>query len=305
MSPSPSVPHQLVQVPLLKEKKIRLCVKRLDLISADLSGNKWYKLKYNLEEAKRQGHKMLLTFGGAYSNHIFATAAGAHIYNIPSIGIIRGEETLPLNPTLSAALKLGMNLRYLSRSDYRNKESPDFLDHLKEDFGDFFLIPEGGTNSLAIKGTKEILNDQDFKADMICTSIGTGGTMAGLLATAHAGQKVVGFSSLKGEFMLQEVHNLLQKHNILPSCSFDILQQYHFGGYAKFTEELILFMMDFTQRTGIPLDPIYTGKMMFGIMDEIRKGNIPQGSSILAIHTGGLQGISGFNIINGTKLPLL
>jgi 1-aminocyclopropane-1-carboxylate deaminase len=289
---------------LLREKNIRLLVKRLDLISSDLSGNKWFKLKYNLKEAKKQHHKLLLTFGGAFSNHIYATAAGAHIHGISSIGIIRGEETQPLNPTLSAVLKLGMKLRYLSRSDYRNKESPGFVEHLKEKYGNFYLIPEGGTNSLAIEGTKEILGDEDLKADIICTSIGTGGTLAGLLATAHAGQKVVGFSALKGEFIHQEVHRLLQRHYILPVCTFDIFHQYHFGGYAKYSEELIRFMMDFTYRTGIPLDPIYTGKMMYGIMDAIQKDIIPQGSTVLAVHTGGLQGISGFNTIHGTKLPL-
>lgn len=302
--PSLSIPNQQIHLPPLQEKNIQLFIKRLDLIHSDVSGNKWYKLKYNLAEAKRQGHTQLLTFGGAYSNHIYATAAGAQIAGLNAIGVIRGDDLLPRNPTLSFAQASGMKLEYLSRSDYRNKDSFLILEQLKAKFGEFYLLPEGGTNALAILGTQEILKEDDFEMDIICTSLGTGGTLAGILATAKASQKVMGFSSLNGDFIHQDIHNLLKKYGIKPSCAYEILIQYHFGGYARFNSELIQFIHSFKSSTGIILDPVYTGKMMYGLLNQINNGSIPEGSRILAIHSGGLQGIAGFNIRNGTKLPL-
>ena len=304
MLPSLSIPNQQIHLPPLQEKNIQLFIKRLDLIHSDVSGNKWYKLKYNLAEAKRQGHTQLLTFGGAYSNHIYATAAGAQIAGLNAIGVIRGDDLLPRNPTLSFAQASGMKLEYLSRSDYRNKDSFLILEQLKAKFGEFYLLPEGGTNALAILGTQEILKEDDFEMDIICTSLGTGGTLAGILATAKASQKVMGFSSLNGDFIHQDIHNLLKKYGIKPSCAYEILIQYHFGGYARFNSELIQFIHSFKSSTGIILDPVYTGKMMYGLLNQIKNGSIPEGSRILAIHSGGLQGIAGFNIRNGTKLPL-
>jgi 1-aminocyclopropane-1-carboxylate deaminase len=197
-----------------------------------------------------------------------------------------------------------MKLEYLSRSNYRNKDSFLILEQLKAKFGEFYLLPEGGTNALAILGTQKILKEDDFEMDIICTSVGTGGTLAGILATAKASQKVMGFSSLKGDFIHQDILTLLKKYEIKPSCDYEILIQYHFGGYAKFNSELIQFIHSFKSSTGIILDPIYTGKMMYGLLNQIKNGNISEGSRILAIHSGGLQGIAGFNIRNGTKLPL-
>jgi 1-aminocyclopropane-1-carboxylate deaminase/D-cysteine desulfhydrase-like pyridoxal-dependent ACC family enzyme len=286
----------------LKKKDIHLTVKRLDCIHPEISGNKWFKLKYNLLEAKEQGHHQLLTFGGAYSNHIYATAAAAKSVGLNSIGIIRGSEIMPLNPTLSYAKAAGMHLHYLSRSAYREKSSA-YLNTLKEKFGDFYLLPEGGTNALAVKGSMEILQENDFEAEVICASIGTGGTVGGLLSTAKTSQKVMGFSSLKGEFVPAEIQKLIREYGITPGCRYDILTQYHFGGYAKFTPELISFIHDFKDSTGIPLDPVYTAKMMFGLLDLIKTGTIPAGSKILAVHSGGLQGIEGFNKRYGTDLP--
>jgi 1-aminocyclopropane-1-carboxylate deaminase len=294
--------YDVIDLPELKQRIIQLTIKRLDQKHPEIQGNKWYKLKYNLEEAKKQKHQRLLTFGGAYSNHLFATAAAAKQAGMTSIGIIRGEETLPLNPTLAGATAAGMKLHYLSRSAYREKTSPEFINELKAAYGDFYLIPEGGTNALAIEGTKEILEEQDLGFDFICTSVGTGGTMAGLLASASPSQKVLGFSSLKGDFMAKEIQLLLDKFAIDPACNHQIINAYHFGGYGKYKPELIDFIHNFKQKTGIPLDPIYTGKMMFGIWDMIKREMIPEGSQILALHTGGLQGIRGFNLRNGTDL---
>lgn len=304
MSHSLPVPYQLVDLPSLSNNNIQLTVKRLDQVHAEISGNKWYKLKYNIEEAKRLRHTQVLTFGGAYSNHIYATAAAAKLSGLKAIGVVRGEESLPLNETLAAAKALGMEFHYLSRSEYREKKSLMVLEQLKAKFGDFFLVPEGGTNALAIKGAMEILEGKDFEADIICSSIGTGGTFAGLLATAIPEQQIWGFSALKGEFIHQEIQRLLLENQISPLCKYKIISDFHFGGYAKFTQELIDFIQHFRGIAGIPLDPIYTGKMMYGLLELVKNGNIPEGSKILAIHTGGLQGIRGFNKRNNTQLSI-
>jgi 1-aminocyclopropane-1-carboxylate deaminase len=268
-----------------------------------VSGNKFFKLKYNIEEAKRLGKDTLLTFGGAFSNHIHATAAAAKIKGFRSIGIIRGEETFPLNPTLLSANSNGMHLEYVNREDYRKKSQNAFLEALSKKFGEFYLIPEGGTNSLAIQGTKEILEGIDEDFTHIATSIGTGGTFAGLVENIKSHQEMLGFSSLKGDFIHSEINNLLIENHIQPKGKFRVFDNYHFGGYGKMKPELIEFMHWYYLHTQIPLDPVYTGKMMCGIFDLIKKDYFDKGSHILAIHTGGLQGIAGFNKRFGVQLP--
>lgn len=290
--------------PLWKDKAIRFSVKRLDQIHHLASGNKFFKLKYNLIQAKNEGKKTVLTFGGAFSNHIYATAAAAESEGLGSIGIIRGEETLPLNPTLRSAMERGMKIHYLNRETYRKKTDPNFLEKLREEFGDFFLIPEGGTNIYAIEGTSEILLEPDRTYTHIGTPIGTGGTFIGLAASITYAQTLLGFSSLKGEFIHSEIEDLLQIFKVKPNGSFSIMDSYHFGGYGKSNEELLHFIRWFYQEFGIPLDPVYTGKMMFGLIDLIKNNHFPSGSNILAIHTGGLQGLAGFNDRFGLSLPL-
>jgi 1-aminocyclopropane-1-carboxylate deaminase len=287
---------------LLKEKGIRLSIKRLDQVHPLASGNKFYKLKYNLIEAKRLRKKVLLTFGGAYSNHIFAVATAAKKLGFDSIGVIRGEEHAPLNPTLDFAKSCGMRFLYLSREDYRIKSSTAITEKLKEEFGEFYLIPEGGTNELAIKGTKEIMDESSFCFSHITTSIGTGGTFAGILASLLKEQKLLGFSALKGDFIHGEIESLLSKFGV--SGDYQIFNQFHFGGYGKTNQELIEFIRWFYRQFQIPLDQVYTGKMMFGIWELIRKDFFIPGSHILAVHTGGLQGIAGYNQKFGTALPL-
>jgi 1-aminocyclopropane-1-carboxylate deaminase len=295
---------QEINHPLLEQKGIRLAVRRLDKVHDLVSGNKFFKLKYNLEEAKKQRFTTLLTFGGAFSNHIHATATAAKLEGFRSIGIIRGEETNPLNPTLSFAKSEGMQLDYYSREDYRKKSEDSFIERLREKFGNFYLIPEGGTNALAIKGTKEILSAVDSDFSHITCPIGTGGTFAGLGESILSHQKLLGFSSLKGEFIQKEIKDLLEEHKLHPKGQFQIFDNYHFGGYGKYKSELIEFMHWFYAQTQIPLDPIYTGKMMFGIFDLIKNDYLERGSNILAIHTGGLQGIVGFNQRFEMDLPL-
>ena len=269
-----------------------LTLKREDLIHPIVSGNKFRKLKYNLEEAKRQNKKTLLTFGGAFSNHIAATAAAGKEFGFKTIGVIRGDELINKvdeNPTLKYAKSCQMKLHFISRIDFRGKDSEGFIQELISEFGDFYLIPEGGTNQLAIKGCEEILGLEDSKFDFICCSAGTGGTVSGLINSSSAHQKVLAFSALKGNFLREEIHKFAKREN------WELLAEYHFGGYGRISEDLITFINDFNREFKIPLDPIYTGKMLFGITDLIKKDYFPAQSKILAVHTGGLQGILGMN----------
>ncbi|SMG52153.1 1-aminocyclopropane-1-carboxylate deaminase [Marivirga sericea] len=263
---------------------------RLDKIHLGASGNKFFKLKYNFMEAEKKGLKKILTFGGAFSNHIAATAISAKACGFESIGIIRGEEVS--NPTLELAKENGMLLHFISREEYRAKEEERGLKELGAKFDHPYIIPEGGTNELAISGTKEIHQYIPDDYGLISTCFGTGGTIAGLIKGKSAKQKLLGFSVLKGEWPEQEIEKLLEGSK---EENWEIKTQYHFGGYAKWQPELIDFIQDFYKKTSIALDPIYTGKMMYGLMMELEKGNIKSDQKILAIHSGGLQGVAGFN----------
>ena len=272
---------------LIDQPEIHLDLKRLDLIHPHISGNKFYKLKYNLQHAKQLGQDTLITFGGAFSNHIAATAYAAHYFGFNSIGIIRGEELADqrLNHTLATASQFGMQLEFINRQDYRNKEQPDFLAELQSRFPNAYIIPEGGTNSLAIQGCKEILSEQDRQNyDVICCAVGTGGTITGLIESSHFNQNILGFSALKGDFLTSDVTHLTAKKN------WKIIDEYCCGGYAKTSAQLIEFIQFFEKQYQIPLEPIYTGKMLFGIFDLIEKAYFPPHTRILAIHSGGLQG---------------
>lgn len=289
--------NQQIFLPFLEEKKVELYIKREDKIHPFVSGNKFRKLKYNILEAKKQQQETLLTFGGAFSNHILATAVAGNLAGLKTIGVIRGEEladdlqkTFDTNSTLKQAHENGMEFHFVSRADYRGKATESFINLLKEKFGDFYVIPEGGTNNLAIKGCEEILTEEDSEFDTICVAIGTGGTISGLINSAKNHQKVIGFPALKGDFLQQEIERLTTKRE-----NWSLLNAYHFGGYAKYNETLISFINQFYKATNIPLDPIYTGKMVFGIADVIKKDYFSENSKILIIHTGGLQGIEGVN----------
>ena len=282
--------NQLINV--VFPRNISLSIKREDLLHPIISGNKFRKLKYNLAEAKNQNHKVLLTFGGAFSNHIVAVAGAGKEFGFETIGIIRGEELqdkIAENPSLLQAQQLGMKFVFISREDYRLKETHDFIEHLRKEFGDFYLLPEGGTNELAIKGCEEILAESDSEFTHVCTSIGTGGTITGIINSSSTNQKIIGFSSLKGDFLQKDIAKFANKNN------WSVHTDFHFGGYGKVTEELIHFINDFYLKYKIHLDPIYTGKMMFGIINLIENNYFPPNSKILAIHTGGLQGIAGMN----------
>ena len=276
-----------------EKRGIKLFLKREDLLHSQISGNKWRKLKYNLQAAIDQGQKKLLTFGGAYSNHIYATAAAAKEVGLDSIGVIRGERSEPLNATLAFAEQAGMHLHFVSRSLYREKEEAFFIKNIHEQFGDFYLVPEGGSNTLAVKGCTEIVEEIDTEFDYLCTAVGTGGTIAGLIASEQKA-KVIGFSALKGDFLQNDVKKLLNEYSYAGNVNWLINNEYHFGGYAKFKPELIDFIKSFKQKHNIQLDPVYTGKMLFGIYDLIEKDYFDNDSTIVALHTGGLQGLAGF-----------
>lgn len=272
---------------LIDTAPVRLDVKRLDLIHPQISGNKFYKLKYNLIEAQKRGCARILTFGGAFSNHIAATAYAAHRFNFQSIGIIRGEELAarPLNPTLSTAQALGMQLEFISRAQYRQKDQPEFIQALMQHYPNTYIVPEGGTNALAIQGSKEILSSFDREQyDLICCAVGTGGTLSGLIESSAESQQLLGFSALKGTFLSEQIRGLTQKTN------WKITDDYCFGGYAKSSPRLLNFMASFEEHYQIPLEPIYTAKMLYGLFDLIEQQAFAQGIRILALHTGGLQG---------------
>nr|WP_217902822.1 pyridoxal-phosphate dependent enzyme [Flavobacterium sp. J49] len=278
----------------IKNSDITLYLKREDLLHPYLSGNKYRKLKYNLVQAKAQNKTTLLTFGGAFSNHILAVAASGKEMGFQTIGVIRGEELRDIiaeNPTLQKAQDFGMVFEFVSRAAYRDKNRADFNKMLEDKYGDFYLLPEGGTNDLAIKGCEEILTQADESFDYICCAVGTGGTISGIINCSKSSQQVLGFPALKGDFLKEDICKFVQNPN------WELVTDYHFGGYAKVTPELVCFINDFYQKHQISLDPIYTGKMVYGIFDLIEKGWFSKGAKILLIHTGGLQGIAGMNML--------
>lgn len=255
-------------------------------------------MKYNLLQAKAENQEILLTFGGAYSNHIAAVAYAGKEQGFKTIGIIRGDELgakIGDNPTLKFAQECGMQFEFVTRESYRHKTNLDFIEKLREKFGSFYLVPEGGTNEYAIKGCEEILTEEDAKFDYVCLAVGTGGTISGIINSALPHQKVLGFPALKGDFLTDEIRRFVHKEN------WSLITDYHFGGYGKVSEELIQFINQFFKQTQVLLDPVYTGKMVFGVMDLIQKNYFADNSKILLIHTGGLQGIQGMNTLLKSK----
>lgn len=266
---------------------VRLLLKRDDLIHADLPGNKWRKLKYNLEAAQAAGASRLLTFGGAYSNHIRAVAAAGALYGFDTLGVIRGEAYDPLNPSLQLAVDHGMRLTYLDRQTYRRKLDPDVIAGLRREFGDFHLVPEGGSNALAVRGCAELIGEITEEFDIICCGVGTGGTLAGIAAGLRPGQRAIGFSSLKGgDFLSDDVVALQHEALGEVTANWEIETSYHFGGYAKSTPELDAFIGDFESRHGLRLDWVYVAKMMSGVFDLAAQSRFAAGTTIVAVVTG-------------------
>ena len=266
---------------------IVVSVKRIDLVHPHIAGNKFYKLKYNLQAAREQGKTLLISFGGAYSNHIHALAHAAHEYGFQAIGIIRGQELVKqaLNPTLQDAANLGMRFEFISRSDYRQKHTPEFLQAVLSRHPNAYIIPEGGCNDLAIQGCTEILSDAD-KSDfeVICCAVGTGGTLAGLINASAAQQRLIGYAALKTDHLNAEIMHMTHKRQ------WQVFSEEVFGGYGRFNAELLDFIANTQARNDLPLDPIYTGKAFYRLSQHIAEGLFAPNSRILFIHTGGLQG---------------
>ncbi|MHB1921385.1 MAG: 1-aminocyclopropane-1-carboxylate deaminase/D-cysteine desulfhydrase [Chitinophagaceae bacterium] len=286
------------------EKKIQVAILRLDLLDPEIMGNKWFKLKYNLQAAREENYPAILSFGGPYSNHIAATASACRLMGIPFIGVIRGEEPTLWSPTLIKAGKEGMQVQFISRIQYAQKDQPLFLDHLRKQWGDFYLIPEGGHNDLGVRGCEEILQPDRWphshleytsiqREDLIgfshiCCAVGTGTTLAGIINSADSGQQILGFGAMKNLGNVpQQIQRFLAPKR-LPNYS--LLAETTWGGFARIRPELTNYMKSFFSISGIPLDLIYTAKMMFKLQEMVGKDYFPPGSRILVIHTGGLQG---------------
>ena len=298
---------QLLDEPIATAHGVRLLLWRDDLVNPDLPGNKARKLKYNLAAARQQGHHTLLTFGGAYSNHIAAVAAAGRLRGFRTIGLIRGDEPATgtvLNPTLAQAAADGMALHYLDRTAYRRRAEPEFIAEQLARLGPAYVLPEGGTNALAMPGCAELVAEirQQVEFDALAVAVGTGGTLAGLLTGLAGQQHAVGVAALKnGGFLGAEIDALTQAVDGLAFDNYSLRTDYHFGGYAKYSAELLAFIQQFQARHEVLLDPIYTGKLLFGVLDLIGKGYFQRGSTVVAIHTGGQQAWAGWQKRFGTR----
>lgn len=299
---SPS-PLQVINHPLFVEKNLTVSVKRDDLLHPHISGNKWRKLKFNLIEARKHGINHILSFGGAYSNHIHALAAAGHHFGFKTSAIIRGEPHYANNPTLKQAQKWGMQLHFVSRKEYRKRHEAEYLQALQDSYSDAFIVPEGGSNAFAIPGVSELCSELKVQCnkriDHVVTATGSGGTLAGLIAGFSNDQqavttKITGIAVLKqADYLVEEVNNLLQQANIKEPTHWQLQTQFHGGGYAKVSPLLSEFCLQFEQQTQIPVEPIYTGKMFYALFELIKQDYFSTGDNIIALHTGGLQGLQG------------
>ncbi|MGI5162820.1 1-aminocyclopropane-1-carboxylate deaminase/D-cysteine desulfhydrase [Spirillospora sp. CA-253888] len=280
-------PVQEVHDGRLTAAGVSLSLKRDDLIHPDLPGNKWRKLKHNLRAAADQGHDTLLTFGGAYSNHLRATAAAGPLFGFSTVGIVRGEEHLPLNGVLEFATAQGMRLAYMDRTTYRRKTDPEVIAALRETWGDFYLLPEGGSNALAVRGCAELGAEIGPSHDVVCCAVGTGGTLAGLAAGLAPHQRALGFAVLKGGgFLNGDVERLQDEAYGGRRGDWSIETAFHHGGYARRTPELDAFATDFADRHGIALDRIYVAKMLHGVFTLVARGAFAPGTRLSAVVTG-------------------
>jgi 1-aminocyclopropane-1-carboxylate deaminase len=299
---APESPIEEIHAEDWARRGVRLFIKREDArylpaYPGDrcLGGNKLRKLKYNLLAAEEQGHDTLLSFGGAYSNHLAALASASRIFGFRAIGVVRGEAAPSLNPTMRHAAACGMIIEYLDRARYRQREAPELLAQWRERYGPYFLVPQGGTNAHALPGCVELAAEirrqcQGAPPDVVAVACATGGSLAGLIAGMEGESRLLGVAVLKGGFLTHAVRELLEP---TPARDFDnwaVLDEFHGGGYAKVSPPLRHFIRQFQAEHGVPLDPVYTGKLFFALYQLLERGVFPPGSRVLAIHTGGLQG---------------
>lgn len=280
--------------PLCDQHDVQVFIKRDDLIHDVISGNKLFKLSLYLEKFKKENYKTLITFGGAYSNHVHATAYKAKSLGIKSVAIIRGEQLLPLNPTLKDVTDWGMVLEPVSRADYKLKEQSEHIKKIIDTYGDPLLVPEGGCGTLGVLGAAKMLDGVDQSSfDYVICACGTATTLSGLICASEDPIKLIGVPVLKAQkWMGQEIGDYLNQLNIKKS-NWQLLHDYHFGGYAKTPTQIVEFVSEMEKDYGLMLDPIYTGKAFYALLDQIKKGLIAKGSKVLFVHTGGLQGRRG------------
>lgn len=285
-------------LPEFEKKGISVYLKREDLVFPLASGNKWRKLKYNFKALKASSYEGILTFGGAYSNHLDAAAALAALQQIPIIGVVRGEELAnkPLNPTLTQCMANGMKLIFVTRAEYKLKELGETVSKLV-DKENLFVVPEGGTNKHAVKGCMEILTNQDMRFDVIGCAVGTGGTLAGLIASAAKHQKVVGFQMVDDATIPDRIRTFVTRDN------WELIRHPSHAGYAAADKRLVTFANELFTKTGVLLDPIYTAPMLFQLVQMIKDNTWSFGRNILLIHTGGTQGIAGYNYQHQVQWP--
>jgi 1-aminocyclopropane-1-carboxylate deaminase len=268
----------------LERRGVRIWLKRDDLLHPGMPGNKWRKLKFNLAAAREQGHSRLLTFGGAFSHHIRAVAAAGRRFGFDTVGVIRGEEHLPLNESLATAVSHGMALTYLDRTTYRRKTEPDVLAALLDRFGPCYVVPEGGSNGLAARGCAELPAEITIGFDIICCACGTGGTLAGIASGLTGESRALGFAVLKGaQFLEAEVRRLQHDGFGSATANWTIDYDFPFGGYAKRTPELDDFILDFAERHDVLLDWVYEAKMLYGLFARGEAGDFPEGTKIVAV----------------------
>lgn len=288
---------------------VEVFIKRDDLIHPIISGNKWRKLKYNLHAAQELGKQQIISFGGAFSNHIHALAYACKQHNLNAIGIIRGEEQYQHNFTLSWAKHWGMELRFVNRLTYKNRNDAEYIDQLEVEFPNAFIVPEGGSNQLALPGMGEVITElnEQGEYDYLLTPVGSGGTIAGLIKADNNQHKILGIAVLKQQgYLADEVNDLLGNdaghfHN------WQILNKFHRGGYGKYKPEDAAQILQFSQITEIPLEPVYSGKMVLALLDLLEQGYFEAGAKIMLLHTGGLQGLGGMaerGLINADEWPV-
>ncbi|MGC0414830.1 1-aminocyclopropane-1-carboxylate deaminase/D-cysteine desulfhydrase [Embleya sp. AB8] len=294
----PRLPSPLRELsdPRLTARDLRLWLKRDDLIHPEVPGNKWRKLKYNLVAAREQGQRTLLTFGGAYSNHLRATAAAGHALGLATVGVVRGEELAdrPLNPSLAFAVERGMRLVFVDRATYRAKHTAPVLDALLAAHGPAYVLPEGGSNEAAVRGCAELPAELDDETgdepgdgfDVVCVAVGTGGTLAGLAAGLSPGRRALGFAALRGDFLTAEVADLQRRTYGAPTDNWHVATDFHHGGYARRSPELDTFLADFAHRHDFAPEPIYVGKMLFGLFALAERGTFAPGTRLVAVITG-------------------
>jgi 1-aminocyclopropane-1-carboxylate deaminase/D-cysteine desulfhydrase-like pyridoxal-dependent ACC family enzyme len=301
-------PDEAIRHPVFERAGLEVRVKRDDLIHPQISGNKWRKLKYNLLAYAENGREAVLTFGGAYSNHLLATAAAGAMHGIPTIGLVRGSYADVNNPTLSAARELGMHLHPIDKETWDLRTADGFNAWLHEHYGNVHVVAEGGANYYGVAGAAEILREVAWPYDVVVCGLGTGTTVAGILSALPDGVAVYAVQVLKADPLYADVRRLLWQTTGDEELAYALMAplhietRYHGGGYAKRDVTLEQFMRSFYHETGLMTDPVYTGKVFRAVVEEAAAGRWPTGTRILTIHTGGLQGITGYEQRYGVKI---